>query len=1295
MVTNVSVSLNVNVTNNLQDHPDAVLVINENNCTAPVTVGGSGIGVLASTPSCDTGATAPPAAAPDQRFQDPMFGTLAAANRLEWNGIHFPVPGGPAEPFVPPITPGGSVADCVPTPVINRAGELLSPCNPSTGVIRITSMRANASQLGPFSQIQAFVSITGPNTIPVSNNVLNVAIPLLGLLVDIDEDDAALGLQCEEAEAHFTLQIGEGFATAFKPLGAPTFTPGNNQVETGYFAPDSLAGGGGVSQATRFLLRFFNIPEGVNVEVEFDPDCTEDKDGVPGDDSDLLDLVVMECDEVGDICSVASSEDGVVKVDIDGGFGAIVYEVEDNDPIMNEDCFIDIWFNWTPDTANNLPLPGTGQLAVTFAPLSTEFNAADGEPVPRFIDTGGDPTNVITISSCPEQPPPPPPPRLVVSPNTLSFDLQEGSEPASQPFTLRAINGKVRYSIRPASSWLSASPDEGVSDGETDAILAIVNPQGLAPGTYSKQFFFRENGVLKRKLEVILNLSPTELTVISDSPLPTGMIGQPYAEALSAVGGAPPYTWSVVLGALPPGLTLDPTTGSLKGNPTVPGTFRFAGLVTDTKDDAAATEFLTRIELDPNVEPQLGAQPNRLTFSFVQVSPAATKKLSVLNDGGGSLGFQVETVTQSGGPWLMVSPTAGETTAAQPGMLNVTADPASLAPGTYFGKIQIVSPSAQQSRTVPVAMAISGRSQLLRLSQTGLTFTGVAGGGAVPVQNLRVFNDGLGVMAWGIGSEIVSGGDWLTVTPQTGASEPSIPGPVDVAVSTQGLTPGAYYGLLEVAAPVAANSPRFVTVVLNLLEANRDPGPIVDPRGLIFASTPADPAPSPQSFRISNLTSRSIAFTLQGLTLTGGGWLSPTAARGIVSPGEPASIGVQVRPEGLGAGIYRGLVRLQFDGGLTRAVEVLLVVSPEAGASLKPPARVSQGACSRTEVAPVFKVLGGTSRIPAGWPASIEVEVVDNCANKMTAGSVVLDFASIASPSLALAHAGSGLWTETWNVPALDARSMATVTVTATDPAGVSGALTQALSVSPNSSSPPRIAPAGVVHGASFVVDPLAPGTMVSIFGSNLSSEPASGGGRSASGVPLPTELAGTQMILGGRPLPILFSREDQVNAILPFELTDRLNESLPLLVRRTDAASLGVSEPVFVNAARPGVFTRNASGSGPGSIQNANFQIVTPAAPVKAGDAIVIYGTGLGAVSPEVASGDPAPASPLARTAEDVTVTIGGRPASVLFAGLTPGFTSLYQVNAVVPAGVPAGEADLVVSIAGQASPVVTLAVE
>ena len=128
------------------------------------------------------------------------------------------------------------------------------------------------------------------------------------------------------------------------------------------------------------------------------------------------------------------------------------------------------------------------------------------------------------IAAPPEPPPPTPPPRLVVSPNTLSFDLQEGSEPASKPFTVRAINGKVRYSIRPPSSWLSASPAQGVSDGETDTILAIVNPQGLAPGAYSKKFFFRENGVRKRKLEVILNLSPAPLQPLPPPSVPENAV---------------------------------------------------------------------------------------------------------------------------------------------------------------------------------------------------------------------------------------------------------------------------------------------------------------------------------------------------------------------------------------------------------------------------------------------------------------------------------------------------------------------------------------------------------------------------------------------------------------------------------------------------------------------------------------------------------------------------------------------------------------------------------------------------
>ena len=465
LVTNFSVSQNVNNTNNLQsaDFTDAVLIINENNCVDPVFVGGSGIGV--GSPSCNG------SPAPDERFQDPQFGELGAATNVVWNGIHFPVPGGPSAAFP-------AATDCTDT-FVARSGAVVSKCNPSITVLRATSLRGNASQLGvpaipgvPFFQIQAFVSITGPNTIPVSNNVLNVAIPLTGLLTendlavpgtgqlavtfaplstefeaasgepvprfidtgvspppgqisidikpgkdpntincrqnglipvailttstamgdpvdfdaatvdsstvrfgpgaamrfhrrhhirDVDRDgdmdmllhfrQRTTGIQCGTQSSHSQFIIKEGFATAFKALGAPSFTPGNTQVEAGYYAPDSLEGGG-ASQATRFLLRFFNIPADLTVLVEPWLDCfDDDQDGLPlgtdpgDDDTDPLTIHALDCDGAGDNCDAADvNAEGLVDVDIVGGFGTAVYEVENNDPIVNEDCTIPVWF---------------------------------------------------------------------------------------------------------------------------------------------------------------------------------------------------------------------------------------------------------------------------------------------------------------------------------------------------------------------------------------------------------------------------------------------------------------------------------------------------------------------------------------------------------------------------------------------------------------------------------------------------------------------------------------------------------------------------------------------------------------------------------------------------------------------------------------------------------------------------------------------------------------------------------------------------------------------------------------
>ena len=75
--------------------------------------------------------------------------------------------------------------------------------------------------------------------------------------------------------------------------------------------------------------------------------------------------------------------------------------------------------------------------------------------------------------------------------------------------------------------------------------------------------------------------------------------------------------------------------------------------------------------------------------------------------------------------------------------------------------------------------------------------------------------------------------------------------------------------------------------------------------------------------------------------------------------------------------------------------------------------------------------------------------------------------------------------------------------------------------------------------------------------------------------------------------------------------------------------------------------------------------------------------------------SAEAAPTAPLAATISPVEVSVGQKLAQVLFSGLTPGFTGLYQVNAILAADTPTGNAvDLNISANGRPSNVVTIAV-
>jgi uncharacterized protein (TIGR03437 family) len=205
--------------------------------------------------------------------------------------------------------------------------------------------------------------------------------------------------------------------------------------------------------------------------------------------------------------------------------------------------------------------------------------------------------------------------------------------------------------------------------------------------------------------------------------------------------------------------------------------------------------------------------------------------------------------------------------------------------------------------------------------------------------------------------------------------------------------------------------------------------------------------------------------------------------------------------------------------------------------------------------------------------------------------------------------------------------------------------------------APPLIS---AVVNAADGTKPVAPGGLISIYGSNMAATNVA-----TSTVPLPTAMGQSCLVINGMLTPLIFVSPTQINAQLP----SRAGSSATLTIHTPGGISDNFN--FSVNPTAPSVFQTGAAGpqTGLATIVRAdNGQLVTPTNPVHSGDTIVIYLTGMGATSPSVDDGMPAPFTPLATALSTPTVTLGGSPLSVYWAGLVPGSVGEYQINATVP---------------------------
>jgi uncharacterized protein (TIGR03437 family) len=323
----------------------------------------------------------------------------------------------------------------------------------------------------------------------------------------------------------------------------------------------------------------------------------------------------------------------------------------------------------------------------------------------------------------------------------------------------------------------------------------------------------------------------------------------------------------------------------------------------------------------------------------------------------------------------------------------------------------------------------------------------------------------------------------------------------------------------------------------------------------------------------------------------------------------------------------------------------------------------------------VFTRLGENFRVNAGWPTPIEIKVVDDCGRAMVKDAVTATFSNGDAP-LALTSLRDGRWSGTWPARRQKVDDVAVKAMAVTLSPKLDGAVEIKGGLATDQKAP-TLSAGGVLNAASFQKDaPLAPGTMVSIFGEGLAS-----GAAAAEELPLPTELAGTMVSVAGRPMPLIYVSEGQINALTPFEIP--ANSRQQIVVRSGNTVS--VPDQISLAAASPGVFTKTQSGKGQAIAVHADGTLVERGNATCAGKVIVIYGVGLGAVRPAMEAGARAPADPLAWVEGPVTVKIGGKAATVDYAGLTPGFAGLYQLNARVPEGVEIGDEVQLVVTGGQ----------
>ncbi len=232
--------------------------------------------------------------------------------------------------------------------------------------------------------------------------------------------------------------------------------------------------------------------------------------------------------------------------------------------------------------------------------------------------------------------------------------------------------------------------------------------------------------------------------------------------------------------------------------------------------------------------------------------------------------------------------------------------------------------------------------------------------------------------------------------------------------------------------------------------------------------------------------------------------------------------------------------------------------------------------------------------------------------------------------------------------------------------------------LSPQAATPPAITPVtatpllSAVSAASLLAGPIAPGEIVTIYGTSIGPVQGIAGTLNASGL-LMNLLGGSEAYFDGVPAPLFYAQAGQVNAQAPYTIAGQTFTHVEV---RYQGQTAGAAD-LQVAPASPALFP---------TVLNPDGSLNGVTNPAPAGGVLTFFATGEGLTSGANVTGQPAP-FPYAQPVLPAMMSIGGETANLLYAGEAPGLIGMLQVNAVIPPDAVSGGNNCVLTIGTYAS--------